>query len=156
MKVKVTQSCLTIFDSMDPYSPCNSLGQNTGVGSLSLLQGVFLTQGSNPGLPHWRQILYQLSHNRSSRTLEWVAYPFSSGSSPPRNRTWVSCITGGFFTSRPIKYIYIYLHNTCVGIYWCICISFRLTTKLSGKYRVLIYPLPSHTSTVPSTMNVPH
>ena len=40
------------------YSPWNSLGQNTGVGSLSLLQGIFPTQGSNPGLPHRRQILY--------------------------------------------------------------------------------------------------
>ena len=40
----------------------NSPGQNTGVGSLSLLQGIFPTQGSNPGLPHCRQILYQLSH----------------------------------------------------------------------------------------------
>ena len=44
------------------YSPCNSPGQHTGVGSLSLLQGIFPTQGSNPGLPHWRRILYQLSH----------------------------------------------------------------------------------------------
>ena len=33
------------------YSPCNSPGQNTGVGSLSLLQGIFPTQGLNPGLP---------------------------------------------------------------------------------------------------------
>ena len=40
------------------YSPWNSPGQNTGVGSLSLLQGIFRTQGSNPGLPHCRQILY--------------------------------------------------------------------------------------------------
>ena len=47
------------------YSPWNSLGQNTGVGSLSLLQGIFPTQGSNPGLPHCRQILYQLSHKGS-------------------------------------------------------------------------------------------
>ena len=44
------------------YSSWNSLGQNTGVGSLSLLQGLFPTQGSNPGLPHCRWILYQLSH----------------------------------------------------------------------------------------------
>ena len=43
-------------------SPWNSPGQNTGVGSLSLLQGIFPTQGCNPGLPHHRQILYQLSH----------------------------------------------------------------------------------------------
>ena len=45
-----------------PYSPWNSAGQNTGVGSLSLLQGVFPTQGLNPGLPHCRWVLYQLSH----------------------------------------------------------------------------------------------
>ena len=44
------------------YSPWNSPGQNTGVGSLSLLKGIFPTQGSNPGLPHYRCILYQLSH----------------------------------------------------------------------------------------------
>ena len=42
--------------------PWNSPGQNTGVGSLSLLQGIFPTQGSNPGLPHCRRILFQLSH----------------------------------------------------------------------------------------------
>ena len=45
-----------------PWSPWNSPGQNTGVGSLSLLQGIFPTQGTNPGLPHCRRILYQLSH----------------------------------------------------------------------------------------------
>ena len=43
------------------------------------------TQGSNPGLPHCRQILYQLSHKESPRILEWVAYPFSSRSSQPRD-----------------------------------------------------------------------
>ena len=47
------------------YSPWNSPGQNTGVGSLSLLQGTFPTQGSNPGLPHCTQILYQVSHKWS-------------------------------------------------------------------------------------------
>ena len=85
------------------YSPWNSPDQNTGVGSLSLLQGIFPTQGFNPGLPHCRQILYQLSHKLSPRTLKWVAYPFSSGSSRPRNWTGVSCITGGFFTNWAIR-----------------------------------------------------
>ena len=47
------------------YSPWNFPGQNTGVDSLSLLQGIFPTQGSNPGVPHCRQILYQLSHKES-------------------------------------------------------------------------------------------
>ena len=64
MKLKVAQSCLTLCDPID-ISPWNSLGQNTGVGSLSLLQGIFPTQGSDPGLPHCRQILYQLSHKRA-------------------------------------------------------------------------------------------
>ena len=44
------------------HSPWNSPGQNIGVSSLSLLQGIFSTQGSNPDLPHCRQILHQLSH----------------------------------------------------------------------------------------------
>ena len=47
-------------------------GQNTGVGSLSLFQGIVPTQGLKPGLPHWRRILYQLSHNT-------VSCYFSSG-----------------------------------------------------------------------------
>ena len=47
------------------YSPWNSLGQNTEVGSLILLQGIFSIQGSNPGLPHCRQIVYHLSHQES-------------------------------------------------------------------------------------------
>ena len=83
-KVKVAQSCPTLCDPMD-CNPWNSPGQNTRVGSLSLLQGILPTQGSNPGLLHCRAILYQLSHKGSPRILEWVAYPFSSGSSRPKN-----------------------------------------------------------------------
>ena len=61
-------------DSLRPhglYSPWNSPGQNTGVGSLSLLQGIFPTQGSNPGLPHCRWILYQLSHQGNPEVLRY-------------------------------------------------------------------------------------
>ena len=100
---KVSESCSVFhYYSLRPhrlYSPWNSPGQNTGVGSLSPLPGIFPTQGSNPGLPHCRQILYELSHKGSPRRLEWVAYPFSSGSSQSRNQTGVSCIAGGFFTN---------------------------------------------------------
>ena len=57
-----------MFDSLQPhglYSPWNSPGQNTGVGSLSLLQGIFPTQESNQGLLHCRWMLYQLSYQGS-------------------------------------------------------------------------------------------
>ena len=104
--VSESESCSVTSDSLQLYalySPWNSPGQNTGVGSLSLLQGIFPTQGLNPGLPHCRQILYQLSHKGSPRILEWVAYPFSRGSPRPRNPTRVSCIAGGFFTSWAIR-----------------------------------------------------
>jgi len=49
------------------YNPWYSPGQSTGVCRCSLLQGIFPTQGSNPGLPHWRQIFYQMSHRGSSQ-----------------------------------------------------------------------------------------
>ena len=96
------QSCSVVSNCLWPrelYSPWNSPDQNLGVGSLSHLQGIFPTQGSNPGLLHYRRILYQLSHKESPRRLGWVAYPFSRRSSLHRNQTGVSCITGGFFTS---------------------------------------------------------
>ena len=98
--MKWSESHSVVSDSLRPhglYSPWNSPGQNTGVGSLSLLQEIFPTQGLNPGLMHCRQILYQLSHKGSPRMLEWVAYPFSSRSSWPRNQTGVSYIAGEFF-----------------------------------------------------------
>ena len=95
----VTQSCPTLCDPLD-YTVHGILqARILEWVSHSLLQGIFPAQGSNPGLLHCRQILYQLSHQGSLRILEWVAYPFSSGSSLPRNQTRVSCIGGGFFTS---------------------------------------------------------
>ena len=65
---EVSESSSVMSDSLQPhelYSPWNSPGQNTGVGSLCLLQGIFPTQGSNPDLLHYRRILYQLSHKGS-------------------------------------------------------------------------------------------
>ena len=101
-----SESRSVVSDSLPPnglYSPWNSPGQNTGVGSHSLLQGIFPTQGSNPGLPHCRRILYQLSHKGSPRILEQVAYPFSTGSSQPRNQTGIFCIAGRFFTNWAMR-----------------------------------------------------
>ena len=98
-------SCVWLFVTpCGLYSPWNSPGQNTGL----VLQGIFPTQVSNPGLLHCRWILYHLSHKESPRILEWVAYPFSRGCSWPRNWTGVSCIAGGFFTNWAMIFVYFF------------------------------------------------
>ena len=66
----VTQLCPTLFHPKDCSPPGSSIhgdspGKNAGVGCHALLQGIFPTQGSNPGLPHCRQILYHLSYQGS-------------------------------------------------------------------------------------------
>ena len=86
----VAQLCPTLGNTVNCSPPGSSVyadspGKNTRVGCHDLLQGIFPTQGWNPGLLHWRQILYCLSHQGISRTLEWVAYTFSRESSRPRN-----------------------------------------------------------------------
>ena len=66
-----SQSRSVVSSSLRPpglYSPWNSLGQNTGVGSLALLQGIFPTLGLNPGLPHCRWVLYQRRHQGSPKS----------------------------------------------------------------------------------------
>ena len=74
-------SHIQLFETHGLNSPWNSPGQNTRVGSLSLLQGIFPTQGSNPGLPHCGRILYQLSHKVYWTAQDWIgkknwSYPF--------------------------------------------------------------------------------
>ena len=105
-KWSLNESHSVVSDSLQLhglYSPWNSPGQNTGVGNLSLLQEIFPTQGLNPGLPHCRQILYQLSHKGSPRILEGVAFPFSGESSRPGGGTCVlisfALPSGSFATS---------------------------------------------------------
>ena len=65
--MKAAQSRLTLCDPVDNTIIRHSSGQNTGVGSLSLLQGIVLTQESNWGLLHCRQVLYQLNYQGSPR-----------------------------------------------------------------------------------------
>ena len=120
---KVTLFCLILCNAIGLYNPWNSPGQNTGASSLSLLQGIFLTQGSNPGLPHYRWILYQVSHQGSPRILEWIAYPFSSGSSQPRNQTGVSFIAGRVFTSWATR-------ETCVSLVYSNILSNNQTWRV--------------------------
>ena len=62
----VTQLCPSLCDPMNYlFSPQNFPGKNTGMKSHSLLQRIFPTHGSNLGLPHYRQILYCLSHQEA-------------------------------------------------------------------------------------------
>ena len=90
----MSEGCSIMSDSVRPhgvYSLWNSPGQNTAVGSLSLLQEIFPSQGSNPGLPHCMQILYQLSH-QGSPSSNWfcLCHNYSSSglrSSLPGDRT---------------------------------------------------------------------
>ena len=69
-KESESESCSVCWTVCNPRLYTNSPGQNTGVGNLSFLQVIFPTQGSNPGLPHYRQILCQLSHKGSPIILE--------------------------------------------------------------------------------------
>ena len=115
----LSHSVVTLCDSMDcslPACHVDSLGKNTGVGCHTFLQGIFPTQGSNPGLLHCRRILYHLSHQGSRRILVWVAYPFFRGSSQPRNQTGVSCIACGFFTSGTTKHNTYFSHDNINSI----------------------------------------
>ena len=111
------------------YPPGSSVrgdypGKNTGVGCNALLQGIFPTQGSNPGLPHYRQILYCLSHKGSPRILEWVAYPFSrwivaglvltqESLGSPSGRFFTSWATnGGPSASEKSKLVYLHSNSS--------------------------------------------
>ena len=92
---EVTQSCPTLCDPMDCkptrlLCPCDFPGKSTRVGCHFLLQGIFPTKGWNPGLLHYRQTLYYLSHQGSPRILKWVTMPFPRGSSQPKDRTCIS------------------------------------------------------------------
>ena len=120
LKVKVAQLCPTLCDPMDyTVSPWNSPSQNTGVDIHSLLQGIFPTQGSNPGLHIAGRFftIWAISKSReywsgcpiSASTYPSVICPFL-GTSLSRNQTGVSCIAGGFFTNWAIREAFFQLN----------------------------------------------
>ena len=97
--------------------------------SLSLLQGIFPPQGLNPALPQCRQIFYQVSHKGRPRMLEWVAYPFSSRSSQPRNQTRVSCIHCIFINNLklPGALVKVSIYHASIIILWHVgCIFIKV------------------------------
>ena len=133
-----SKSSSVISNSLQPhglYCPWNSLGLNTGVGGLSLHQGIFPTQGLYPGLLHCRRILYQRSHQGSPRTLEWTAYAFSCRFSQPRNWTRIPCISDGFFTNWAVREtpsssgrspLFSVIHDHIWDVNWKLCIFWML------------------------------
>ena len=159
-----SESRSVVSDSLWPHglSPWNSPGQNTGVGGLSPLQGIFPTQGSNPGLPHCGQILYQLSHKGSPRILEWVAYPFSRGSSWPRNQTGLSCVAARFFTDWAMRETHLFIlnkptpHLTVVRIPACLHSGWSpvLAVQLLSLVRLFVTPwTAAHQASLPFTIS---
>ena len=87
LRVFESESRSVVSDSLQLYglySPWNSPGQNTGVGSLPLLQGIFPTQGSNPGLLYCRRTLYQLSHKGA-----WIMRAFAAPRATQPGWKWV-------------------------------------------------------------------
>ena len=103
---KVIQLRLTLCCPMDCSLPGSSVhggfpGKNTGVSCHFLLHGIVPTQGLNPRLLHCRWIFCQLSHRGSPRILEWVAFPFSRGSSQPRDQTQVSTLQADSLPAEP-------------------------------------------------------
>ena len=115
VRVKFAQSCLTLCDPTDytvhsilqawimEWVPFPSPGELPNPGIKPRSPALQADSLPNPSPPHCRRILYQLSHKGSPGILEWVAYPFSRGSSQPRNQIRVSCIADGFFTSWAIR-----------------------------------------------------
>ena len=100
----VAQSCLTLCDLMGCSPPGSSVhwyspGKNTGVGCHALLQWNRPNPGIKPRSPTLQVDSLPSRHQGSPRILEWVSYPFSRGSSQPRNQTGISCIAGRFFTN---------------------------------------------------------
>ena len=101
------------------FSPWNSLGQNIGVGGLSLLQGIFPTQGSNPSLLHCRRILYQLSHKGKLKT--WLSSFYASVS---------LSLKIGLILPTPLAYYEDQWGNTCKECTRCSAYSNQLCLLL--------------------------
>ena len=107
-----SQSHSVVSDSLWPHG-LNSPGQNTGVGSLSLLQGIFLIQGSNPGLPYCRWILYQLSHKGSPLNSAYMTFPTGILSWLARTKLDVSLYISIVHCTFPHHTILVLLYGMC-------------------------------------------
>ena len=114
------ESCSVVSDSLwhhGLYSSWNFPGQNTGVNSCSLLQGIFPTQGLNPGIPHHRGILYQLSHQGSPWTLGCMHFfQFRVNFSGYMFRSGIAGSYGGCIFNF-VKKLYTVLHSVFTNLH---------------------------------------
>ena len=136
MCIVKSESCSVVLDSLLPhglYSPWNSMGQNTGVGSQFPFPGDLPSPEIQFMSPALQVDSLPADHQGSPRILEWGAYPFSSRSSWPKNQTRVSFTAGGFFTNwasrEAPRHMYIYIHMSmyvwaCVYVCIYICIVY--------------------------------
>ena len=145
----VCESRSVVSNSLWPrglYDPWNSPGQNTGVGSLSLFQGIFWTQGSNPGLPHCRQFLYQLSHREACLMIRFfnsVLYSFCFYATAEGEKSWI-----------------LSLDNT---LFFQVCLLLDLNINIRKPWEVLclsklltsVLPKPEHRLVVSSMLKRP-
>ena len=115
----VAQLCPTLWTTWTVVHQGDSLGKNTGIGCHALPQGIFSIQGSNPGLPNCRRILYHLSHHGSPRVLAWVAYPFSRGNFPPY-RFFTSWLCWWFSNQSAGRQVLLSENKECARKHaWC-------------------------------------
>ena len=138
-----------------PYSPRNSQGQNTAVGSLSLLQSIFPTQGSNPGLLHCRQILYQLSHqgvgslsflqqifltqelNQDLLHCMWILYQWSYQGSPSAQLVH-NVLIGWWWSIVKFQNVWrLHAHDDQVVNFFCFLVSLE-SEKSGNMYQILL------------------
>ena len=134
-------SCSVVSDSLWPHGlkparplcPCGFSRQDYWSGWPCPPPGHLANPGIKHTSPHYRQILFHLCHQWSPRILEWVAYPSSKGSSWPKNRTGVSCIAGGFFTSWATRDAQSLFH---VHINPYASMSLSSVSRCSGNFKV--------------------
>ena len=126
VKVQAAQSCRTL-QPHGLYNPWNSPGQNTGVGSLALLQGLFPTQGSNPGLPHCRRIFLPAEPQGKPKNSGVGSLSLLQGIFPTQesNRGLLHC--------RQILYQLSYQGKSLISNIWVTKLFQTLLCKLSKK-----------------------